>query len=143
MKSQSVQEIVNRVALVCRRYILRDYSGFAKEFQGIDNLTIRNAWSNALSEVKDDEIIEASSRREITEFIGRGIISEVVGKPEYKDDETNFTYLLSKFDDSTLNLAEEDREREIRRLLAYRYFLRSRAAALAIQKEFDEVTVCK
>lgn len=84
-----------------------------------------------------------SSRREITHFIGDSLISEVVSKAEHKNDEANFAYLMSKFDDQTLNLVEEDREREIRRLLAHRYFSRARVAALEIQKDLDVVPVCK
>ncbi len=127
--SASVQIIVERAALVCRKYAFWNTERFAKEFQGIDDSIIRTAWSIAIDSVKDYEVIEVSPRREITQFIGHGIICEVVGKPEYEDDETNFTYLMSKLDDSKLSLVEQDREREIRRLLALRYVIRSRGLA--------------
>jgi hypothetical protein len=133
--SASVHKIVERAALVCRKYGLWGKEQFEKEFQGIDYSIVHIAWSIALDRVKDDEIIELSPRRGITKFIGHGIISEVVGKAEYEDDETNFTYLMSKLDDSTLSLAEEDREREIRRLLALRYVIRSRGAAFGDNNE--------
>jgi hypothetical protein len=133
--SASVHEIVERAAAICRKYALWHKEQFAEEFLGIDDSVIRSAWSNALERVKDDEIIGVSTQRKITSFIGNGLVSEVVGKAEYEDDQTNFSYLMSKLDGSTLSPPEEDREREIRRLLALRYVIRSRGAAFGENNE--------
>lgn len=133
--SPSVYKIVERAAFIGRRYALWNAEGFAREFQGIGDSIIRSAWSNALDKVKDYEVIEVSPRREITRFIGDSIVSEVVSKPEYENDEANFAYLMSEFDPSKLSPIEEDREREIRRLLALRYVIRSRGAALGDNNE--------
>jgi hypothetical protein len=131
----SVYKIVERAALVCRKYTLLNAEGFVREFQGIDDLVVSSAWTNALDKVRDHEVIEVSPRREITQFIGDSLIAEVVSKPEYENDEANFAYLMGKFDDSQLDVIEEHREREIRRLLALRYITRSRGAALGNNHE--------
>lgn len=110
-------EKLNTYAAIQRKYYLGDSSHLEIIFPQIDKWTISHAANHAYSAIRSIERI--SNPKEINKLE----IDAAQKEFEFFGDDYEKIrfYLFSKFDESSLNIREEKKERRLRHLLAFKY----------------------
>ena len=115
---QTIQETLNRCALIFRKYNLGYRDVFFQQFSEFRRVRLEASWVFAAKEIQNREIIKDTSAALNAE--DRSTINSLVVKFG-TDKEAIYDYLLSKFDVHALKLHEENVERRIRQILAKKY----------------------
>lgn len=117
-QTQTIQDNLNRSALIIRKYDLGDKQYFFSKFQDFDKSPLETSWTFAAKKIQNREIIKDA-------FVSFNSID----KTEIDSTLTNFSediddiyrFLNSNFDVKSLKLRDENIQRRIRHILADTY----------------------
>jgi hypothetical protein len=137
---QIIQDKLNACAIIVRKYNLGvdkvlkfdfgDEKYFFDKFSNIDKKILRNAWTLALKEIQNREIIKDTSQLSSADI--EQVNKKVIGFDT--NSQTFLHYLKSNFDVRELKLTDENIERRTRNLIAHRYLE-------LVEKEVSELSV--
>lgn len=127
-RNEQVQQKLDSIALVARKYNIYDKSSFDTKYQFVHATLKEKAWAYALSKIQNREIIKNAST--INEEEKKVAISKA---SKFSDDtHTLYSYLNQHFNPKDLRLTDENIERCLRNILAKRY-------VAAVDKEIQEI----
>lgn len=117
-QTQTIQENLNRSALIVRKYNLGDKEYFFSTFQDLDKPPLESSWTFATKKIQNREIIKDASV--YFNSIDNDEINSIL--TNFGDDINSiYMYLNSSFDVKLLKLRDENLQRRIRHILADKY----------------------
>ena len=112
-----MQDKLNAVALVCRKYNLLDKATFFQKFSKFDIASLQTAWDFSLSKIQNRDIVKDAKDISINERDAAIAYVKAVGHTE----SLVYSYLLKPFHPEALQLSDEKIERRVRHFLAVQY----------------------